>query len=226
MSYINTEAIVLAKQTLREADRLYILYTPEHGKIEARVRGAAVCQSKLAGSLEPISLVKVMIAHSQRWDTIAGAQLLKRFDCGELAVYGQSGLVREVFLKMVKEGVREPLLFSHLHDYLEHLEKNQDNQTSSRFLTLRFLWQFLNQAGFSLAGDNLNFLNHGHNVKLDADTSELLKNCLSPNPPRALQVSRNLLQKLERVTFDYLRQILEQNLNYLSFLKYERVSQL
>ena len=221
MSYINTEAIVLAKQTLREADRLYILYTPEHGKIEARVKSAATASSKLAGSLEPISLVKVMIAKGKLWDAIAGVQLLKRFDCGELNVYGQSGLVREIFLKMVKEGVKEPVLFSNLFDYLQALEKNQANQNIARFITMRFIWQFLNLAGFSHSEESFNFLAKNDYSRSNPALTELLKNCLAESP-RPLQVSHNLLQKLEGLTCDYLRQILERDLNYLSFFKYER----
>lgn len=220
MSYINTEAIVLAKVTLREADRLYVLYTPEHGKIEARVKSAATTASKLAGSLEPISLVKVMIAKGQRWETIAGVQLLKRFNCADLPVFGQSGLVREIFLKMVKEGVREPLLFNQLYDYLLALEKHQANGATCRFTTMRFIWQFLNLAGFSHQEDNLNFLPVGNYDRSDPTLTELLKNCLTAEP-RSLQVSHNLLQKLEGLTFNYLRQILERDLKYLSFA-YER----
>lgn len=216
MSYINTEAIVLAKVTLREADRLYILYTPEHGKIEARVRAAATSHSKLAGSLEPVSLVKVMIAKGQRWETIAGVQLLKRFKCDDLPVFGQSGLVREIFLKMVKEGVREPLLFSRLYDYLAALENQRANGDTCRFLTMRFIWQFLNLAGFSHQEGNLNFLPVANYDRSDPALTELLRNCLT-DLPRPLQVSRNLLQKLEGLTFNYLRQILERDLKSLSF---------
>ncbi|MDP2587120.1 MAG: DNA repair protein RecO [Candidatus Komeilibacteria bacterium] len=216
MSYINTEAIVLAKVTLREADRLYILYTPEHGKIEARVKSAASASSKLAGSLEPLSFVKVMIARGPRWETIAGVQLLKRFNCADLSVFGQSGLVREIFLKMVKEGVREPLLFSQLYDYLLALEKQQANGATCRFLTMRFIWQFLNLAGFSHQQDNLDFLPVAKYDRSDSALTELLKNCLT-DLPRPLQVSHNLLQKLEGLTYNYLRHILERDLRSLSF---------
>lgn len=219
MSYINTEAVVLAKLPLREADRLYVLYTPEHGKIEARLKAAASTASKLAGSLEPIALVKAMIAKGRQRETIAGAQLLKHFNTGELDLYGQTGLVRELFLKMVRPAVKEPRLFGNLWGYLLALEKNRHYPLTCRFLTMRFVWQFLNIAGFSSIAQVIS------QFPAKDEATKLLKGCLAAKPTGALQVSHNLLQKLEDFTANYLRQILEQDLSYSSFLSYERISQ-
>ena len=74
MSSFKTEAIVLHKRPLWEADRLYVLYTPGFGKVEAQVKSAVKTSSKLAGSLEPVSLVEVMVVRGKARETIAATK--------------------------------------------------------------------------------------------------------------------------------------------------------
>ena len=61
MSYTihTTPALVLSSQPYREADRLYSLLTRELGLIRGSAQGVRKEQSKLRGSLEPISLSTV-----------------------------------------------------------------------------------------------------------------------------------------------------------------------
>ncbi|MFA6304980.1 MAG: DNA repair protein RecO [Patescibacteria group bacterium] len=218
--FLNTEAIVLAKLPLKEADRLYILFTPEFGKIEAQVKSAVTSKSKLAGSLEPISQAKIMIVKGRHLESVAGAQLLQRFNFSEPLIFGQIGLVRELFIKLLKPEVKEPVLYQNLLSYLSAMSGSAELE-AKRFLTQRFIWQLLNISGFSGITDDTLYLHsaHGQNQDisgLDLPTRELLKNCLLLEP-QPLQVADNLLQKLENFTRTYLRQILERDLNSFYF---------
>ena len=58
--YRETQAVVLRSQDLREADRRLSLLTPE-GRCLARVPGARKAKSRLAGLLQPASLVQVTL---------------------------------------------------------------------------------------------------------------------------------------------------------------------
>jgi len=58
--YRETQAVVLRAQDLREADRRLSLLTPE-GRLVARAPGARKAKSRLAGILQPASLVQVTL---------------------------------------------------------------------------------------------------------------------------------------------------------------------
>ena len=58
--YREAQAVVLRSQDLREADRRITLLTPE-GRVFARVPGARKAKSRLAGILQPASLVQVTL---------------------------------------------------------------------------------------------------------------------------------------------------------------------
>lgn len=71
---LRTEAIVLRHRRLGEADRIVTLLTPAHGKRDAVAKGALRPRSRLAGHLEPLSLVEVVLAHGRTLDVITQAE--------------------------------------------------------------------------------------------------------------------------------------------------------
>ena len=201
MPTFKTEAIVLAKRPLWEADRLYLLYTPHFGKITAQVKAAARSSSKLAGSLEPLSLVDLMVVKGRRRETIAGVQLKKRYAFGSLEIAIQADLVRELFLKIVRDGDKEERLYANLKSYLACLEA-MVSPLSARFLTQRFVWQMLEIMGYG--------------PERKTNGNPLFAACLTGRPT-ALQISDNLLQELETETRNYLRNVLESDLHSFHF---------
>jgi len=197
MPTFKTEAIILFKRQLWEADRLYLLYTPGFGKLEAQVKSAVKVSSKLAGSLEPVSLVDLMVVRGRSRDTIAGVQLRKRYQFNNLDNFNQVNLIRELFLKMIKDGVREEKLYLNLKNYLDILE-SVENSLLARFLTQRFIWQMLSLLGYG--------------PDQEQSGNQLFRACLA-SQPTSLQISDNLLQELEKLTKNYLRNILESDLH-------------
>lgn len=75
----HTEAIVLRHRRLGDADRIVTLLTPTRGKRDAVARGALRPRSKLAGHLEPMSRVDVLLAHGRSLDIVTQAQMLDGF---------------------------------------------------------------------------------------------------------------------------------------------------
>lgn len=57
MNSYQTNAIVLKRENIFEADRLYYLYTEDFGKIRTVAGGARKIGAKLAGHLEPFNLI-------------------------------------------------------------------------------------------------------------------------------------------------------------------------
>ncbi len=74
-----TEAIIIKKTKLGEADRILTLYTPHSGKIQAKARGVRRPRSKLSGHLELLTHSQVSLARGRTLDTITGSQTISSF---------------------------------------------------------------------------------------------------------------------------------------------------
>ena len=65
-----TDAIVLSRFDLGEADRVLTLITPEHGKLKAIAKGVRRPTSRLGGSLEPFAELNVALARGRTFDVV------------------------------------------------------------------------------------------------------------------------------------------------------------
>lgn len=68
MAIYQTNAIVLKRENIFEADRLYHLYTQDFGKIRTIAGSAQKINSKLAGHLEPFNLIWVELMSKKNGD--------------------------------------------------------------------------------------------------------------------------------------------------------------
>ncbi len=74
-----TEAIIIKKTKLGEADRILTLYTPHLGKIQAVAKGVRRPRSKMAGHLELLTHSQVSLARGRNLDTVTGSQTINSF---------------------------------------------------------------------------------------------------------------------------------------------------
>jgi DNA repair protein RecO (recombination protein O) len=74
-----TEAIIIKKIKLGEADRILTLYTSDYGKIEAVAKGVRRPKSKMAGHLELLTHSQLRLARGRNLDTIIGTQTIDSF---------------------------------------------------------------------------------------------------------------------------------------------------
>ena len=74
-----TEAIVLGRIDLGEADRILTLYTPNLGKFRAVAKGVRRPKSKLGGHLELLNYSALMLAKGQNLDIVTQAQTIESF---------------------------------------------------------------------------------------------------------------------------------------------------
>src|SRR5512136_2985211 len=77
--YYQTEAVIIRKVKLGEADRILTLYTPDYGKIEAVAKGVRRPKSKMAGHLELLTYSQIRLARGRNLDTIIGSQTIDSF---------------------------------------------------------------------------------------------------------------------------------------------------
>jgi DNA repair protein RecO (recombination protein O) len=74
-----TEAIIIRKTKLGEADRILTLFTPHLGKIKAVAKGVRRPRSKMAGHLELLTHSLVSLARGRNLETVTGSQTINSF---------------------------------------------------------------------------------------------------------------------------------------------------
>lgn len=74
-----TEAIVLRQRKLGEADRILTLFTPAHGKLDAKAKGVRKTTSRMSGHLQPLNRCMVQLARGRTMEVVAGCETLESF---------------------------------------------------------------------------------------------------------------------------------------------------
>jgi DNA repair protein RecO (recombination protein O) len=70
-----TQAIVLSRFDLGEADRVLTLLTPHDGKLKAIARGVRRPGSRIGGSVEPFAELQLLLARGRTFDVITQASV-------------------------------------------------------------------------------------------------------------------------------------------------------
>jgi DNA repair protein RecO (recombination protein O) len=153
-----TEAIIIKKTKLGDADRILTLYTPELGKIQAVAKGIRRPKAKLSGHLELLTHSMVSLVHGRNLDTVIGSQTINSFlplkfdlELGACALYAT-----ELVGQFATERQESRTLFSLLLEMMQQLSQvgsesqpGQDGgQPNSPGLLRRFELHLLHEVGY------------------------------------------------------------------------------
>ena len=136
-----TRGIVLKSTSLKEADLLITLCTPENGKIKAVAKGASKSTSRLVGHLETLNHTQLTLSKSKNVDFITQAEVITSFrnikkDFGRLTTAANlTDLTNEFMI----ESPGHSRIFQLLFASLTALEKPKFNAIISPFFKLRLL---------------------------------------------------------------------------------------
>jgi len=141
-----TEAIIIKKTKLGEADRILTLYTPNLGKIQGFAKSLRRPKSKMAGHLELLTHSMVSLARGRNLDTIIGSQTINSFlplkSDLELTSYGLYAI--ELVDQFTAEHIEDYPLFQLLLEILHCLCRGGDNDLALRYFELHLL----NEVGY------------------------------------------------------------------------------
>jgi DNA repair protein RecO (recombination protein O) len=143
-----TEAIVLRRLDLGEADRLTTVCSQERGKLRLVAKGVRRPGSRKSGHLEPFTRVELMIARGRELDLITQAQAIDDYPGlrDDLERLGQAAYVVELLDRFtVEEGEENQALYRLLVSTLEGL--NLQIQPSAS-IVLYFQMRLLDIVGF------------------------------------------------------------------------------
>jgi len=141
-----TDAIIIKKTKLGEADRILTLYTPHLGKIQAKAKGVRRPKSKLAGHLELLTYSLVSLARGRNLDVITGSQTINSFLPlkSDLWLTSCALYVTELVNQFTADHIENYPLFQLLLETMEQL-----CQASNKELTLRYFeLHLLNEVGY------------------------------------------------------------------------------
>jgi recombinational DNA repair protein (RecF pathway) len=115
MSLYQTSAIILKREDIFEADRLYHLYTEDFGKVRAIAGSVRKINAKLTSHLEPFNLVWVELIAKKNGDlsiTTAlshGCLLVKEAPPVKIALFAK---MADFSLKMLREPQKDKVLWN------------------------------------------------------------------------------------------------------------------
>lgn len=147
-------AIVLKKKEVGETDRLYTLYTESAGKLQFVAKGVRKPEAKLAGQLETLMSVMVIVVKGRGAGKIAGAvqEQTFRFLRQDLSVLQSVLEAVSCLERLVEWEERDEQLFALLATYLELVNDQAREQKQEKvfLLTAGFLFQLFAHLGYEI----------------------------------------------------------------------------
>lgn len=136
-----TEAIIIKKTKLGEADRILTLYTPHLGKIQGVAKGTRRPRSKLAGHLELLTYSQVSLARGRNIDTITGSQTIDSFLAlkSDLQLTSYALYVTELINQFTADHIENYPLFQLLLQTMERLSQASNKELLLRYFELHLL---------------------------------------------------------------------------------------
>jgi len=238
-----TEAIIIKRIKLGEADRILTLYTPELGKLKAVAKGTRRPKSKLGGHVELLTHSRLMLARGRNLDIITQAQTVDNFlpIKDDLERISRGLYIAELVDSFTGEHIEDRQLFELLLETLKQLSQSKDCEPILRYFELHFLdhlgyrpqLQHCTDCNSSLKPDSNFFSSRlggvlcsgcGFNEPMARPLSlnalkvlRLWQNC-DFAAARRVRINRELAIELEQVMRDYIKYLLEKQLKSTAWL--------
>lgn len=138
-----TEAIVLKKINLGEADNIVTLYTPNFGKIRAVAKGVRRPKSKLGGHIELLTQSTFLLAQGRNLDIITQSQTIESFLPLRTNLWrtGCAIYIAELVDQFTVEQVENYPVYRLLQNSLNWLCVARNSQIALRYFELNLLSQ-------------------------------------------------------------------------------------
>ncbi len=136
-----TEAVIISKIKLGEADRILTLCTPDHGKIRAVAKGVRRPNSKMAGHLELLTYSQIRLARGRNLETVTGCQTIEAFIPlkNDLWLTSSGLYAAELINQFTVEHLPNPVLFQLFLETLHRLSRAECPDLTLRYFELHLL---------------------------------------------------------------------------------------
>jgi DNA repair protein RecO (recombination protein O) len=238
-----TEAVIIRKVKLGEADRILTLYTLDRGKMEAVAKGVRRPKSKMAGHLELLTHSLVRLARGRNLDTIIGSQTIESYMTlkNDLVLTSYAIYAIELVNQFTAQHIENQALFHLLLDTLQRISQANNIELTMRYFELHLLElvgyrpqlsecvtcriqlkpvinAFCSGSGGILCPD----CQYGHQssfpISVDAIKVLRLLQRYEFGVVERLKISAELSQELRVVLASYIRYLLEKEIKSVAFL--------
>jgi len=238
-----TEAIVIKKTRLGEADTILTLFTPDLGKIQGFAKSLRKPKSKMAGHLELLTHSTVSFARGRNLDTVIGAQTVDAFLPlkNDLWLTSCGLYIAELVHQFTAEHQENFPIFQLTLDTLQRLCQENNKELVLRYFELHLLESagyrpqlrecvschkvlepttnyFSSSAGGILCPDCSR--NHPYSSSLSLNAQKVLRLLQSNDYPQAsrVKIDTELARELEEVISGYLKYLLEREVKSAAWL--------
>ena len=143
-----TEAIILARRNIGEADRILIIFSKHYGKLHVIAKGVRRLTSRKRGSLELFNNVVLFLAKGKTFDIITETEIKNNFKDWrkDLLKVGIAYHLAEVVNKLTREGQEHRKVYELLLNAFSEL--HQVDYWGLHYFTSEFKSQVLQELGF------------------------------------------------------------------------------
>ncbi|MFH0955658.1 MAG: DNA repair protein RecO [Candidatus Falkowbacteria bacterium] len=144
----NIKALILNRKPFSEDGTRVTVYSENSGKLDLVARGTKKIKSKLAGHLEPISLVEIMVVRGKQYNYIGAVVSRESYANikNNFAKVKAAGEAIKVFNLIIKFGQSEQDIFLLLKDYFDFLNGASAKLDYNLFVQL-FIFKLLIKLG-------------------------------------------------------------------------------
>ncbi len=238
-----SEAIVLRRTNIGEADRILTVYTPNRGKLRLVAKGVRRTTSRLGGHLEQFTVCKVLVAKGRNLDIITQSEIIRTFPSfrNDLDLYAYACYGVDLLDKLTEDLLENYPVYSLLTDFLTALDEKQDPVAITRAYELHLLGYLgyrpqitrcvrcntdlepvMNYFSPELGGALCPACGNAErrSLEISVDALKILRYLQKTNfatAPR-IRLSPELRQELEHVMRSYTRYLLERDLKSAQFV--------
>jgi DNA repair protein RecO (recombination protein O) len=119
-----TDAFVLRRRNIGEADSIFTLFSAREGKFDAVARGVRKARSRMRGHIEPLTRSRVQLAHGRTLDVFTQAEVSQPYRAvrEDLERTAAALYCAELLERSVAERQEAPELFALFGELLDALE--------------------------------------------------------------------------------------------------------
>ncbi len=145
----SAKGILLRKYNVRDADRMYVVYTEKYGKVSLLATGVKKIKGKLGGNLAEFTEIDLEFVKGKRQEKITGAEIGRNFKNirGDLKKIVICNFILDLTDNMVRWDYPDKAVYDLLIRALEIIDE-QENIKEAYLAAHIFIWKLLAALGY------------------------------------------------------------------------------